>query len=722
MFGMMKIVTAAAVLAALLPCGAVQADEAEQLAVLASDAGRFEKTRACRVLARVGTAKAVPVLVGLLDDKELSHNARYALEAIDDPSVDTAFRKALVELKGAPLVGAIGSVGVRRDARAVSLLAGMLADENADVRRAAARSLGRIATAPAVDELTKALSGASGRTRQAVCEGLLRCAESAMEAGRPKDALAVYTRLSKVPDAPHPLRAAVLRGLVLAPESPDLATLGEALRGDSYVAFLAANRVAIELPGPAVTKVLTGGLAALPPQRQIVVLRTLGERGDASAGDALMKLAETGDEPVRLAAVAALTRLGHAPAVPMLVKLSTGDSGDLADLAQRSLANFPGKQGRSAVHQLLESPDAETRRLAVDLISRQAPDEAIDALVKALKDDSEDVRAAALKALRDLAGPGQLNTLLRFLVAAETDSDRAGAEAALRALCAREARTAGGKIVVHKAVYGNLPDGKRADVTGKVARMVKRGATSIEASNGNFGDPAQGTQKQLRVDYSVNGVRRSETVRERQTISLSAKFAPPEFVNAFTVALGKAGEQAKASLVRVLRSAGGPEALAAVRAARKDDSAAVREAAFRALCEWPTPDALPTVLELARGAGTPVEKVLALRGAVRMAVQQAAPAAERAGSLAEALELAERDNEKRLVIGALGNVPAVESLEILAKQLDEPKLRREACLAAVAVAEAIAKQHPQDVAPVMKKVSLLARDAKLSARAKALAD
>ena len=45
--------------------------------------------------------------------------ARYALETIPDPSVDDALRDALGKLKGRPLLGVIGSLGVRRDAKAV---------------------------------------------------------------------------------------------------------------------------------------------------------------------------------------------------------------------------------------------------------------------------------------------------------------------------------------------------------------------------------------------------------------------------------------------------------------------------------------------------------------------------------------------------------------------------------------------------------------------------
>lgn len=52
-------------------------------------------------------------------------------------------------------------------------------------------------------------------------------------------------------------------------------------------------------------------------------------------------------------------------------------------------------------------------------------------------------------------------------------------------------------------------------------------AVVVAASNGNFGDPAPGVQKQLEVVWSVEGVRRERTVREGQDLAIDG---PPERV------------------------------------------------------------------------------------------------------------------------------------------------------------------------------------------------
>ena len=154
-------------------------DEGKLLAALkSSGASHKDKVDACRQLAIVATKDAIPVLAALLGDEQLSHNARYALEPIPDAGVDVAFRAALGQLKGMPLVGVIGSIGVRRDAQAVQPLQELLMQHEAgpETMKAAVRALGSIGTVAAAEVLKTGLDHTPADGRLALCEGLLRCA------------------------------------------------------------------------------------------------------------------------------------------------------------------------------------------------------------------------------------------------------------------------------------------------------------------------------------------------------------------------------------------------------------------------------------------------------------------------------------------------------------------------------------------------------------------
>ncbi len=196
-------------------------EEADRLvAVLKSEAPLKEKVDACRGLAVIGTPHAVPALAALLGDEKLSHMARYGLEPMPERAVDDALRDALGRLKGRLLVGVIGSIGVRRDAKAVPPLVRLLQDSDGDVAGAAARALGRIATPDAAEALGAALSKTAAKLRPAVADACLSCAEALLAEDKRSEAAAMYESVGKA-DLPRHFRVAAAHGSILARQPAD---------------------------------------------------------------------------------------------------------------------------------------------------------------------------------------------------------------------------------------------------------------------------------------------------------------------------------------------------------------------------------------------------------------------------------------------------------------------------------------------------------------------
>src|SRR2546423_1167146 len=64
---------------------------------------------------------------------------------------------------------------------------------------------------------------------------------------------------------------------------------------------------------------------------------------------------------------------------------------------------------------------------------------------------------------------------------------------------------AGPRLVIVKAVYGDPNDASATiDVTKQVAAQVKDDAITLRAGNENFEDPASGSNKALKVDYTID--------------------------------------------------------------------------------------------------------------------------------------------------------------------------------------------------------------------------
>lgn len=108
-----------------------------------TDAGR---QFICRMLGLIGSSACVPVAAALLQHDRTADDARLALDSIEDPGVDAAYREALGQLRGRAKAGLIGSIAVRGDQQAVDALTAIALDEKEpmDVRAAAERAVERL--------------------------------------------------------------------------------------------------------------------------------------------------------------------------------------------------------------------------------------------------------------------------------------------------------------------------------------------------------------------------------------------------------------------------------------------------------------------------------------------------------------------------------------------------------------------------------------------------
>lgn len=683
-------------LLALAVAAPAVAQDTDPIAVLKSDASLKEKSDACRTLSIHGGQEAVPVLAPLLVDDKLSHMARYALEPMPFSEAGEALRDALGKTSGRLKVGMVHSLGMRKDEQAVPALIALLPDADEAVAQAAARALGKIATPEATAALEDAVAqaGVSPGNLLAFCEGLLACAEKLAGTGQPAQAIALYDSLLNVPNTPRQVRTGALRGLVLAcGPKQGLPKLLEAVHGEDDAMFAAALRVSRELgEDPEVTAALAAALAPLPAERKIRLIQALGYRGGAEAGPAVLAEAKDGPTEVRVAALRALARMGYSPALALMASLTCTEDKDLAKAARNALSYFPGHDGDAALIAMLDNKEAEARRIAIELIGQGGLHDPVDLLMNAAESDAdESVRIAALKTLEDYARMAQMPGLLDRLLAAQAEAEIKAAEKALGALCAREKRAPTSSVVIQKAVYGDLPDGPSADVTGKVAAIVKSGSLSVAASNGNFGDPAPSIVKRLRVDYTDNEVPFSKTVQENQSLVFTATAtAPPVLVDALCVALEKAQGESKLALLRLLGPTGSRKALDTVRAAAAADDQGVKETALRTLCEWPTPDALPVLMELVKSYPDQTMRVLALRGAVRLLDKGTAGTAELLQHYAVLMEHA-RTEEKKSVLSGLAQVHHVAALEMALSQFADESVKAETVQAAISIAQNLGK-------------------------------
>ena len=431
------------------PDDAAKKVEADRLTeVLRSDAAPFDKAKACQRLALIGTKDAVPALAALLADEELGNYARFGLERIPDPSVDDALRDALGRLHGPLLVGVINSVGVRRDAKAVGALTEFVSDPTPEVAPKALAALAEIATAEAVEALQRALAGDSAGVRAAAAEASLLGADRLLAQDKREEAAGLCDAARRA-DVPPQVRAAATRGAILARQSAGVPLLLEQLKADDEDMFAMSLRTSRELAGSDVTQSLIAELDHLPPARQVLVIRAIGDRQDATALPAMRKLASSGPLKARSAAIHVLGQLGDASAVTVLLEAAVSGDTALAQAAQASLRKLHGSSADEAIVANMDRAAPAARAILLDLAGRIGIQSAIPAVLRAADDRDEQVRLAAIRSLGRIGGLKEFAILTDRLLAAQSPQEKAAVQEALTVACLRmpDPDASAGKIV-----------------------------------------------------------------------------------------------------------------------------------------------------------------------------------------------------------------------------------------------------------------------------------
>jgi len=411
-------------------------EEPKLIAVLQSDAGLFEKARACQQLAIIGTKACVRALTPLLSDEKLSSYARDALERIPGPDADLALINALLTLKGKPLIGVVNSEGVRRDARALEGLVVLARNPVSGAAPEALLALGQIETPDALAVLRKILTAYPDELRPAAAEGCLLGAERQTAQGNLEAAIALYDAVRGA-DVPKPLRAAAALGAIRAKGPAAVPLVVSLLKSEDrellYIGLLAAR----EVPGEEATCALFAELSGLAPERQALLITALADRHDKNVLPSVLEAFRVGPKAAQLAALRALERIGDASCLPVLLEAAFSDDAEIAQAAKAALAALPGQEVDAGLAAGLKKGTGKTRQLLLELTGRRRIESALPDLLPCAEDADAGIRAAAFAAIAVLGGEKEVAGLVKLLQKTTDPGDRAGILKALTAATAR---------------------------------------------------------------------------------------------------------------------------------------------------------------------------------------------------------------------------------------------------------------------------------------------
>ncbi len=412
----------------------VSADEEQDLiATLQSAADVPQKCAACQKLRVVGTERSVPALADLLSQDRTGHAARYALEALPCPAAGTALREAAGRTTGSIQAGLIDSLGWRRDAQAVPMLAQWLSAADPMIASAAAAALGRIGNQSSVAALSAARGGSSSAVRAAVLESLLQCAEQMLAAKDTAGAAALYRSLGSEDLTPQ-FRVAVWRGLALSDSGQRIGLLTKALTGDDRNLRTAAVQLVRELGDPQVIEACRRQWAALDAEAQLAVLDSHLKQGVAAL-PTVQAATESSHPSVRVAAWQALGGLDAPMLIPALARAAA--SGESAErvAARETLARMSGPAVGQALIEELGKAESAAKAELLGVLGERGEAGAVNVLLQYAGSNDASVRLAALDSLRELAAEDSIIPLLELVGRSNPETDLEPLQKALSAAC-----------------------------------------------------------------------------------------------------------------------------------------------------------------------------------------------------------------------------------------------------------------------------------------------
>ena len=363
--------------------------------------------------------------------------------------------------------------------------------------------------------------------------------------------------------------------------------------------------------------------------------------------------------------------------------------------------------------------DADHQALLLDLLDCRGDAAARPVVLAMAKDSGCAAQTAAVRALAGLPD----DTVIEFLLATATGENEAAAKAAADALTRMKAPALEQKIIERlKNTQGKscIPlitvcrNRKIADATPVLLAFLSDSDNDVRlAVIAALGNTVSGENIEVLVGHLLKPASETEfeTVKEALRVVCFRSVDPDAVATKLAAVYSDANLPTQCALLELFGALGGSEAIGAVQNAIANPTEQIQDTATRVLGEWPDPDAAPVLLSVMQSDVSDRFKTRALRGYIRIVRQMDTSNEHRFNMCMEALALAKRDEEKSLLVDALGRIPTPASLAKLSEFIDQPTFAEQASLMAINVGKAILTQQRDEVTAVMQKIIAVTQNA-----------
>jgi len=472
--------------------------------------------------------------------------------------------------------------------------------------------------------------------------------------------------------------------------------LGELLASDDAATIEPAARALGRIATPDAARAINEARPNVPAASRNALTDALFACGETMAqegsGDAAAMLYATLDNPseslrIRRAALAGLGRLNTESTVNHLIETLQSDNKGLRMAAASALVGTQSSETLAILAETAVNLEPDAAVSIIHTLARQGDPAALDGVTKLAKADNEPVRKAAIAALGDLGNASTVPLLAN--VAASGSADAGIAEEALAEISGANVPQA-----IRDGIASDDAPHRIALIDAAVARQMDNVGsellTAAKADNEQLRVAAYDALGKLGSAEALPDVlallvsESSEAARnEARAAAVAMAARVPEEQTPSQVVINSLKNankvEAKAAIYHVLARIGDDASLDAVKDGLESGNPALREASIRALAEWPTPEPMLQLLNIAENADDETLRIIAYRGFLNQAAMPSGRSASKMLDIYKrALDIAPNTDEKKKTITALADVMDKDVFAVVKPYLESDDFKKEA--------------------------------------------
>ena len=440
-------------------------------------------------LQTAGGSQTADAMKAFISDKENCAPAIAAITAVGGKAADDILSESLKDHTLPCSASVMNALAAMRSSQAVKEFIFFASSEDINTRASAYNALACSASPEAYPVLLKAARDYQFRwERTGAVSALLNYAKNVAGNGDIKTMDKICRMLmSKCNDRPSlQNKAAALRTFVLFHGASALPELFKASANTDFKFRSSSINMTELIKGDEATVKWIEFFPKATPDAKPEIIRMLGKRGSRTVIPLLTASLRDKDLAVRAASAEALVKTEGKECAPILVNymldFDTPQDQEAVASAWKSIA---GNNETALLGPVLSAKSAVAKVTAIELIAWNRNNDNFSEIAGMASSPESGVRKAALKALPDIAGPGNQKALLDLLASASDKEDISLVQDALSAAAGQIKDPSARSAEILKAMNGTIPAGKLIPVLGKTGGKDALDFVLKEFNNGS---------------------------------------------------------------------------------------------------------------------------------------------------------------------------------------------------------------------------------------------